>query len=129
MRGVHLFMFVVAIPALAALGFDVYLYAMDQDKGFMMTTPGYLLTHYTMPTYKQLVEISGEYWPYVDLILAQKSVYVGIGFAAIWYVLLLLLKILRIYPFNADSGAIHASGSRANEILGHKSAKYKYKRK
>ncbi len=129
MRGVHLFMFFVAIPALAALGFDVYLYAMDQDKGFMMTTPGYILTHYYMDGYKQLVEISGEYWPYIDFILAQKSVYVGMAFAGAWYVLLLVLKILRVYPFNTDSGTIHASGNRTNEILGGKSSKYKYKRK
>jgi hypothetical protein len=129
MRGVHLFMFLVAIPALAALGFDVYLYALDQDRGFMMTTPGYLLTHYYMDGYKWTVENTGEYWPYIDWVLAQKSVFVGVAFAAFWYVLLLILKILRLYPFNSERGTIQASGNRTNEILGNKSGKYKYKRK
>ncbi len=129
MRGVYLFMFIVALPALAALGFDIYLFAMDQSKGFMMTTPGYILTHYYMDGYKWTVENTGEYWPYIDFVLAQKSVYVGAAFAGAWYALLLILKILRVYPFRGESGTVHASGSRTNEILGHKAKKMKYKRK
>jgi hypothetical protein len=129
MRGVHLFMFVMAWPALAALGFDLYLFAMDQEKGFMMTTPGYILTHYYMDGYKWLVENTGEYWPYIDYVLAQKSVVVGAVFAGAWYALLLVLKLLRLYPFNADSGTVHASGNRTSELLGMKSKKMKYKRK
>jgi hypothetical protein len=129
MRGVHLFMFIVALPAIAALGFDLYLYSMEPEKGFMMTTPGYILTHYYLDAYKWTVENTGEYWPYIDWVLAQKSVYVGAAFAGIFYVLLLILKILRLYPFNADSATVHASGSRTNEILGFKAKKMKYKRK
>jgi hypothetical protein len=129
MRGVYLFMFIVALPALAALGFDLYLYSQDQSKGFMMTTPGWILTHYHMDTYKWLVENTGEYWPHLDYVLAQKSAVVGAVFALVWYILLLILKILRVYPFRGDASTVHASGSRANQILGNKSQKMKYKRK
>jgi hypothetical protein len=133
MRGVHLFMFIVALPALAAIGFDLYLFgqaqAEDPSAEFMMTTPGYILTHFHMDTYKWLVENTGEHWPTVDSILAHKTFYVGLAFAGIWYALLLVLKILRVYPFRGNTGTVHASNTRTSELLGVKSKKMKYKRK
>lgn len=132
MRGVHLFMFIVLIPALAALGFDIYLFYMNQDNGFMLSTPGYLLTHYEPDAYKWLVGNTGDYWPYVNFVLAQKSVYIGVVFALFFWLLLGILKLLGLPPFRGEAANYSTGGigsNRSKEILGGKTVKMKYKRK
>ena len=58
MRGVHLFMFVVALPALAALGHDAYLFYMNQDKGFELAALGFIWTKYEPESYRWTVEVT-----------------------------------------------------------------------
>jgi hypothetical protein len=105
MSGVRLFMFVVALPALAALGFDIWMYVQHSaDQAFMLSTPGYLWTHYHPESYKQVFEsIDPQYWPWMHFVLGQKGVVVGAAFAGFFYVLLGILKILRLPPFRDGS--------------------------
>ncbi len=129
MRGVSFFMFLVALPALAALGFDLYLFYMNQNQGFMLSTPGYILTHYYPDGYKWTVEnTTPEQWAIIDYILAQKSVIVGAAFAGFWYLILAFLKILGIWPFRRESGTVHHSGI-ADRLMNRKKTKFKYSRK
>ena len=132
MRGVQLFMVLVAIPFFVALGFDGYLYYFHQDKPFEFTTPGFIWTHYDPDSYKEVVQqaqdLDPRIWPVVNFVLAQKSVVDGAAFAGFFYFILLILKILGVWPFKRDSGVVHG-GSRADEIMGKKKTKFKYKRK
>jgi hypothetical protein len=132
MRGVHLFMFVVALPLLAALGHDAYLFYMNQDKGFELAALGFIWTKYEPESYRWTVEATEPmgYWPYINLILAQKAALVGAAFAGFFYVILLILKILGAWPFNEPNLANFTGNRRMDEIMGGKKAgRFKYKRK
>lgn len=131
MRGVHLFMFILALPALAALGHDAYLFYMNQDKGFELAAAGFIWTKYHPESYRWTVEAtSPDYWPYINEILAQKAVLVGAAFAGFFYVILGILKVLGVWPFAEEAVKTFSGNRRADEILGDKkSARFKYKRK
>ncbi|MGB4107447.1 MAG: hypothetical protein WBK55_06600 [Alphaproteobacteria bacterium] len=131
MNGVHLFMFVLALPALAALGHDAYLYYLDQGMGFQFAALGFIWTKYHPESYRWTVEAtSPDYWPYINEILAQKAVAVGAVFAGFFYVILGMLKILGVWPFNDGKVATFSGNRRTDEILSNKkSGRFKYKRK
>lgn len=132
MRGVHFFIFLVALPALAALGHDAYLFYLNQDKGFEMAALGFIWTKYHPDSYRWTVEATEPmgYWPYINLILAQKAALVGAAFAGFFYVILLILKILGLWPFNEPNLSGFSGNRRVDEVLGGKKAgRFKYKRK
>lgn len=130
MRGVHLLMFVVLWPALAALGHDAWLYSQDQDMGFKMAALGWIWTNYEPESYKWVVEQTEPlgYWPYINFVLAQKAVYVGLAFAGIIW---LLIGILRIFGVGSEKEVRNFSGNRKiDEMMGRtKGSKMKYNRK
>ncbi|MGB4057138.1 MAG: hypothetical protein WBK77_03535 [Alphaproteobacteria bacterium] len=128
MRSLGLLTFLL-IPAMAALGHDLYLFYQNQEKGFEFAALGFIWTRYEPESYKSAVEITTPdgYWPYINFILAQKAVLVGVVFAAIMMVFIGLLQLLGVggeRKIKAPSGS-----RRSDEIMGKKSAKYKYNRK
>ena len=105
MRGVHLFMILVALPAIAALGHDIYLFYINhgldnipgdlersiQDKGplSIFAALGFIWTQYDPESYKTVVEsLDQETWDMLNSLLAQKALFVGIAFAGFFYVIL-----------------------------------------
>lgn len=130
MRGVHLFMFVLALPALAALGHDIYLYYNNPDMGFKFAALGFIWTNYHPESYKWTVEQTQPmgYWDSINSLLAQKAFFVGLAFAGIFYVLIGILKLLGV---GAEKELKSFSGNkRVDEMLGRKKAGgFKYKRK
>lgn len=146
MRGVHLFMIILLIPAILALGHDIYLFTQnssineatqalqDQDEGIrsFFADTGFLWTEYSPNTYKATVEsLDPEQWAKVNKILAHKAVLVALAFAGIFYALLLLLKILGVWPFRRgeSSGGGRKSKGKDDILSRGKSEKFKYKRK
>ncbi len=132
MRGVHLFMFVLALPALVALGHDAWLYYQNQDMGFQFAALGFIWTKYHPESYRWAVETTepAGYWPYINEILAQKAVVVGAVFAGFFYVIFGILKALGVWPFNEETVQTFSGSRRTGEILGDKkTARFKYKRK
>ncbi|MCF8495970.1 MAG: hypothetical protein K9G62_04800 [Alphaproteobacteria bacterium] len=101
MRGVHIFMFIAALPALAALGHDAFLYSQNPDRGFMLSALGFLWTHYHPESYKWAAEtLPQDQWTILNRILAYKAVAVGAAFAGVFYILLALLRILGVWPYS-----------------------------
>jgi hypothetical protein len=130
MRGIHFFMFLVALPAIAALGHDAYLYYINQPKPFDMAALGFIWTSYEPDSYKWVVEQTQPlgYWPYINWILAQKAVFVGVAFAGFFYI---LIGILRLLGVGGEKEVKNFSGNRrVDEILSNKKqGGFKYKRK
>jgi hypothetical protein len=130
MRGIHFFMFLVALPAIAALGHDAYLYYINQPKPFDMAALGFIWTNYEPDSYKWVVEQTQPlgYWPYINWILAQKAVFVGVAFAGFFYI---LIGILRLLGVGGEKEVKNFSGNRrVDEILSNKKqGGFKYKRK
>lgn len=131
MSGVRSFMLLVSVPAMAALGHDAWLYYENQDKGFMFAALGFIWTRYHPDSYKWTVENLPEYWPYINALLVQKAFFVGIAFAAFFYIILGLMRLVKVGPFSqADSGRFSGGGSKLKESLGlKKKGTFKYKRK
>lgn len=116
MSGVRLFMVLVLLPALAALGHDLYLFYTNEgvdnvvsdatkifdEKGAssFFAALGFIWTKYDVESFKAIAQSMDEQtWSYVNKVLAQKAVVVGLAFAGFWYVLLGLLRILGAWPF------------------------------
>lgn len=145
MRGIHLFIFIILIPAIAALGHDIYLFTQDnaiealpealQDEDRRVQSffadLGFIWTEYHPESYKQTVEtLEPEQWAVINRVLAHKAVLVALAFAAIIYAFLFLLKILRVWPFRESKAEQFSSNKRVDEIMGRGgSQKFKYKRK
>lgn len=129
MRGMPLLLFVVTLPVVAALGHDLYLFYLNQDMGFKFAALGWIWTRYEPDSYKTVFETTeGDYWPYINALLAQKAFFVTLGFASIFYVLALFMKIIGV---GGEKEIKNFTGNkRVDEMLGNKKgAKMKYKRK
>jgi hypothetical protein len=147
MRGVPLFMLIVAIPALVALGHDFYLfythYGIEnvqadvtqqiEDKGAtsFFATLGWIWTHYWPDSYKAIVEqTEPDIWTHINKILSMKAFFGGLVFAGFFYALIGLLKIFRVGPFKDKKIFSFSTNRRKDEILGKKAGgKFQYKRK
>lgn len=104
--GVKFFLFLVTLPLICAIGADITLNIMFPERGIMLSTPGYILTQYWPEGFKEIVTMSGDtLWPWVNAALAQKSLAVGAGFAAFWYLVLAILKLGRFWPFKESHDA------------------------
>lgn len=144
MRGVHFFMLLVLIPAIAAFGHDIYLFtqnssvdavpgALQEDGegiGHFFADLGFIWTTYEPESYKQTVEaMEPEDWAIINKVLARKAVVVGLVFAGFFYVLLFLLKLLKVWPFRENAAERFGQNKRVDEIMGRKGGRMKYKRK
>lgn len=130
MRGAGLFLFIVTIPALVALGHDAYLYYINQPKPFDFAALGFIWTQYDPESYKMAVEQVEPmgYWPWLNWLLAQKAVFVGAAFAAFFY---MLVGILHLLGVGREKEVTNFSGNRRTEemLTGKKTRGFKYKRK
>ncbi len=55
-----LLIFLLLIPAFAAVGYDLYVYYENQDEGFKFTDLGWLWEHYSPDTHKYAFDQIGE---------------------------------------------------------------------
>jgi hypothetical protein len=124
MRGVHLFLFLITLPVIAAIGYDLYLWYEHQDRPFQMTTPGWIWTQNDPESYKMVLDmVAPETWRWINFVLGQKTIAVTGAFAGVFYVLAFILKILGLWPFQSEKGAIYGEQSRKDKILSQKKKK------
>lgn len=148
MRTVHFLLILVLIPALVALGHDIFLfyeqYGIDnvwedlnqraEDKGWtsFFASLGYIWTRYHEDSYRMTVEVTApEDWAYINALLTQKAFFMGLAFAGFWYALTFILKLLSV---GSSERKIKDSGrhSRVKELMGRNKiggGGMKYKRK
>lgn len=138
MRGVSLFMLIVALPALAALGHDIWLFydnyglgsiqrdleTILQEKGAssLFAALGFIWTQYCPDSYAWTVENTApETWALISEFLTYKAFFVAAAFAGAVYILLGLLKLLGVWPFAGErqprrfsprAGAVKRGGRR-----------------
>lgn len=142
MRGSSV-VFLLLIPALVALGHDIYLfytnYAAAQGfsvdlllKEFKFSAFGFIWTTYDEAGYKNFVaSVDAPTWATVDYLLTFRAFYTGLGFAGVFIVLFLALALFGIGPFAAESARTRSSDKNANTSFrsGQGSKKMLYKRK
>ena len=130
MRGLSLLCFVVIIPALAALGYDIYMTYGDQDfsKPMMFSDAGYLWTHYSPDTFAQAHRIiDKQTWDtYIAPVLSSKTVIVAAVPAALVYSIFALLWLLKMGPFAQED---RKYGRGKFGFKNQKEGRIKYKRK
>lgn len=139
MNGVRFFMFIVLIPALVALGHDIYLFVIDGHvdqfpevitdgerpiKSFFASL-GWIWTNYHPESYKWTVQnVSAEDWALINSVLSKKAVVLGLGFAGFFYAILGVFKILGVWPFRKED-----KSDKRDLISGKKPQRMKYKKK
>jgi len=136
MRGISILCFLLAVPALAALGHDIYIVYQDQDftKAMMFSDVGFLWTEYGPESYKWAQSnLSKETWDGIlTPLLEQTTVLVAAAPALLVYGILLFLKIFNMPPFSDGTKTFGGSRKRGSFSFsgGDKSqGKFKYKRK
>lgn len=143
MRGLP-FVLLLLVPALIALGHDVYLfyvnYAEPQGfsvdlllKEFKFSAFGFIWTTYDEESYKNFVSgADPETWASVDYLLTFKAFHTGLVFAGVLTALFLALSLFGIGPLATEGGRIYASDKKKTEISfrsGQGNKKMTYKRK
>lgn len=116
MRGGSL-IFVLLIPALIALGHDIYLFyinfAQSQPltldlvmKEFKFSALGFIWTTYDEASYKSMFETTDpQTWAQIDYVLTWKAFYTGLGFAGIMIILCAVPALFGRGPFSSGEGS------------------------
>lgn len=134
MRGIQFLCFVLAIPALAALGHDIYLTYQDQDftRTMMFSNLSYLWTHYSPDTYIWTMKNADpELWKNIIVpVLRCYTIIAAAAPAICVYTLLILLKVFNLPPFRDVSvRGGHKKGSFGFKSSDPVKSQFKYKRK
>lgn len=133
MSGLRFFCFLIALPALAALGHDGYIYYVsvyekNENLPFRLSDLGYLWQTYSFDTFDDVRKtLQPEIWKmWIDPVLRQSALVVTGGFAAVIYAILTVLWLFGLWPFEKASqysrGKFSLPGERSNKPM-------KYKRK
>ncbi len=148
MRGLPLILLLL-IPALIALGHDIYLFYIHEIEPLQVITfdnllrllqekwkfaaLGFIWTNYDVESYKMTVEsVSQEDWAVIDWILTFKAFFVGLGFAGLFLVPFTFMALLGKGPLASEgSGPVYGGNDKKSNPLGSRAEtkKYKYKRK
>lgn len=125
------------LPALVALGHDAYLFYINQDSVIyedgeirrFFASFGFLWTTYHLSSYETVIKtVSPETWSKINVVLSQKAFFVGLGFAGLVYLIMLVLWFFGVgrqtYAYGED-GKDSAMSARAQKKL----EKYKKNKK
>ncbi|MCB1532280.1 MAG: hypothetical protein KDJ35_05355 [Alphaproteobacteria bacterium] len=114
MRGVHFYIVLVLIPAVLALGHDIALLLENSSFNELIATMqsgerplmsylsdlGFIWTHYARESYESVRESSDpQTWEMIKMLLMQKALFVALAFAGVNFLLLFILKLLKVGPF------------------------------
>lgn len=89
--------FIVFIPALAVLGHDSYLYYLNQDNGFMLSTMGFIWTEYEPTSYEKMLEgLTEEQVDIATAILGRKAIELTGAFGVLLSCLIIVVKLIAI---------------------------------
>lgn len=131
MKGIGTILFLVTIPFIMAIGYDIFLNIQNQESELKLTAVGFILIQNAPDVFKSIRDsVSPEQWTLLNnYIFEQKTILVTGVFAALFYVIAGLIKFLSggIKTTSIRSGV---KNKKVNVILGdEKNEKYKYKRK
>ncbi len=89
--------FFAFIPALAVLGHDAYLYYEHQDKGFMLSTFGFIWTEYHAQSYEQVLEaLTPEQAEIMAAILGRKAIELTGAFGVLLSCIIIVVKLIAV---------------------------------
>lgn len=78
--------FLVSLPALAAIGHDIWLYYNDPSRPFEFAALGFIWTKYHPESYRAVMEgTSPETWGTINYLLTFPALYLGLVFALFFY--------------------------------------------
>lgn len=125
--------FLLMIPALLALGHDLYVnfYVEQLENNFRLSDYGYILQRYSPEQHLQLMQYTPDiYKPYVTYMLQQKAVFVGVIYGLVMPFVLALQHFVLSLIFGGTRHRYGAPSVDRDELLGRKSVgKFKYKRR
>ena len=103
MVGVQIFILIILLPLLAALGHDAWLYYEGGMEVFKLTSAGFLWTNYSPETFTWAADnLNQEIWDMLNRILPYKAVYIAGVLPAVLCPVLLILYVFRLWPFDPD---------------------------
>ncbi len=122
---------VLMIPALIALGHDVYLYSQNMEKPFELTDYGYIWTTYSPESFaKFMTDSNSEARSFTNILLEQKAVVVGVAYGVFLFVGMAVTYLILKLLFGSLGGSTYArSGSGGLNADRDKPGKFVYKRK
>lgn len=143
MRIPFLLIFVLLIPAMIALGHDIYLFYVNHAQdAHMITTDlikekfkfsafGFIWTNYEPESYKATVAgFDPETWAKIDKFLTIKAFYAGLTFAGVIVAILAFFALFGIGPMASEGGRIYGGKEKkAPKIGSKKSGGMEYNRK
>lgn len=140
MRG-HPILLIFLLPALIALGHDIYLFYINHlssgtlsldliKEEFKFSALGFIWTTYSPESYKEALRaVQPETWALIDYSLTFKAFFVGLGFAGILTFLFALLALFGVGPLASEERIVHGSSKDSGFRGSKKGGKMQYKRK
>lgn len=119
---------ILMVPALAALGHDVYLYSQNMEKPFRLTDYGYIWNTYSPDTFAEFRSSgNSETRGLAALVLKQKAVIVGVAYGAFLFVGMAVTYLILKLLFGGIGGNSYVrSGGGADRA---RPGKFTYRRK
>lgn len=116
MSGLSLLMFILALPALAVIGHDAYLFYINQPQDFMLSATGFLWTKYHPDSFLWVKSaLDPEQWALLTTyVLEQKAVFVALAFALFFFVIFGTLQLALKGPFGSNEKKSRSKSSGTN---------------
>ena len=143
MRIPFLLIFVLLIPAMIALGHDIYLFYVNHaqearifttdlvKEKFKFSAFGFIWTNYGLESYKATAaSLAPETWAMVDKFLTIKAFFAGLTFTGVIVGIMAFFALFGIGPMASEGGRIYGGKEKTPPKIGSKSSgKMEYKRK
>lgn len=144
MRFPALLIFALLIPALIALGHDIYLFYVNHaQEAFKITTDlvqekfkfsafGFIWTNYALESYKTTAaSLDPETWAVIDKFLTIKAFFAGLTFAGVIVGIMIFFALFGLGPMAGEGGRVYGGGKEKTppKIGSKSSGKMDYKRK
>ncbi|MCC6598799.1 MAG: hypothetical protein IT559_08420 [Alphaproteobacteria bacterium] len=144
MRGFSI-IFLLLIPAMIALGHDLYLFYVNYaeaqgfsiallQKEFKLSAFGFIWTNYDEESYKTAVgSVDPDTWLTIDYLLTFKAFYAALAFAGVFVALFTVLALFGKGPFAGEERRVYGSDKKKKGEksfrAGQAGTKMNYKRK
>lgn len=137
MRGLSALLLIVTLPLLAAIGHDLYLFYENQFQGApvppagwmgYLSALGFIWTRYSPESYTWVAESTPtNVWAVLNALLTIKAVFVTAAFAAIFYIAVAVIALLKRFTTIGDTG--FRKGSALSSIARDKKMSFHYKKR
>lgn len=143
MRIPFLLIFVLLIPAMIALGHDIYLFYVNHaqeartfttdlvKEKFKFSAFGFIWTNYEPESYKTIAAgMAPESWAKLDKFLTYKAFFAGLTFTGVVVGIMAFFALFGIGPMASEGGRVYGGKEKTPpRISSKKTGKMEYKRK